>query len=69
MKIENTIKLMKKYGACPECGNKFIGNGSGTLAIEDTYFFKSCKCGWKVKVDESDNPLPIEDKERQSRRK
>lgn len=61
MKVENTLKLLEKYTSCPECGNQFISNGSGTLVIKDTYFLKTCKCGWKVKVDENDNSLLEDD--------
>lgn len=51
MHIYDSTELMKKYGDCPECGNIYVGNGQGTLIIEDDVFTRSCKCGWEVTVD------------------
>lgn len=51
MDIRESTELMAKYGDCPECGNIYVGNGQGTLNIEDDIFTRSCKCGWKVTVD------------------
>ncbi|WP_286011705.1 DUF3797 domain-containing protein, partial [Enterococcus italicus] len=31
MRLSTSMDLMKKYGSCPECGNKFIGNGEGGM--------------------------------------
>ena len=49
--FERAFELIKKYTICPECGNKFIGNGEGAIIIEDDSFERSCKCGWKVKIE------------------
>jgi hypothetical protein len=48
---------MRKYSNCKECGNDKIGDGEGTLTIEDNIFKRSCKCGWSIEVDENDNRL------------
>jgi hypothetical protein len=51
MNLNDSMELMKKYSTCPQCGNDKIGNGQGTLIIEDNVFERSCNCGWKVIVD------------------
>ncbi|MEV2407379.1 DUF3797 domain-containing protein [Paenibacillus larvae] len=43
---------MRKYSYCKECGSDQIGNGEGTLIIEDHIFKRSCKCGWSIEVNE-----------------
>ncbi|WP_288745797.1 DUF3797 domain-containing protein [uncultured Enterococcus sp.] len=51
MRLSTSMNLMKKYGSCPKCGNKFVGNGKGGMVIEEYTFERWCKCGWKVVVD------------------
>lgn len=51
MNLTDSMELIKKYGTCPKCGNDKIGNGQGTLIIEDNVFERSCSCGWKVVED------------------
>jgi hypothetical protein len=51
MNIVDSTELMKKYSKCEECGNEFVGNGEGTLEIENNVFKRTCKCGWSVTVD------------------
>jgi hypothetical protein len=50
MKLIKSIGLLKKYSVCPECGNEHIGNGEGTLEIEENLFRRTCKCGWIVEI-------------------
>jgi predicted RNA-binding Zn-ribbon protein involved in translation (DUF1610 family) len=57
MVFTKALKLMKKYGVCPECGNEMISNGKGGLDVEDDYFERWCKCGWRVKVNENDEVI------------
>ena len=45
------VQLMKKYSKCLECGNEKVGNGEGVFNIEDSSFFRSCKCGWEIEID------------------
>lgn len=51
MLLSQSIKLMEKYGNCPECGNGRIGNGEGGLVVEENSFERWCKCGWSVLID------------------
>jgi hypothetical protein len=50
MKINTSIQLIKKYVACPVCGNALLGNGNGALVIDDDRFVRSCRCGWHVEL-------------------
>ncbi|MBP1040394.1 DUF3797 domain-containing protein [Vagococcus sp. BWB3-3] len=43
---------MRKYNDCPACGNNRVGNGEGSLIVEDDVFKRTCKCGWSIIVDE-----------------
>lgn len=54
MLFDKSLELIKKYGVCPECGNRFIGNGKGGLVMDDYTFERWCECGWKVVVDVRD---------------
>lgn len=54
MIVEAVLKLMKKYGKCPKCGNETLRNGQGTLIIEDKTFTRTCNCGFIVTVNEND---------------
>lgn len=46
------LEIMPKYEICPNCGNDKIGNGYGKIRVDDDYFYRDCRCGWKVKVNE-----------------
>ncbi|MGX5634487.1 DUF3797 domain-containing protein [Bacillus thuringiensis] len=47
-----TLEQMKEYGKCQQCGNEIIGDGEGTLEIEAGIFKRTCKCRWRVEVNE-----------------
>lgn len=57
MKAFKTVKLMRKYGACPKCGNELLGEGQGKLLVEDDTFYRSCNCGWSIKLDSEENEI------------
>lgn len=50
MDIQMSIKLLNKYSDCPVCGNDKVGNGAGKLDVSDEIFFRSCKCGYSIKI-------------------
>lgn len=54
MKFKQVNKLLNKYAVCPKCGCDTLGNGDGTLVVEDTTFERTCKCGFSVKVNEEE---------------
>lgn len=61
MNIKKSIKLMDKYGDCPNCGNIYISNGEGGVIIKDRMFRRFCKCGFDITVDENEVDV-IEDR-------
>ncbi|NRS50992.1 DUF3797 domain-containing protein [Brevibacillus sp. HB2.2] len=52
MNAWKAVQLMKKYSKCAECGSEVVGNGEGTLDINDDTFKRTCKCGWSIEVKE-----------------
>ena len=52
MNAYKLLALISKYEKCPNCGSEIIGNGQGGVIVEDETFTRTCKCGWKIKVDE-----------------
>jgi len=48
-------ELVKDYKNCPECGSDGIGISTkvGTMKYSGKLgaFERTCKCGWKVKID------------------
>ena len=51
MNITESVKLLKQYSICINCGNDKIGNGEGTVNINGNIFERTCKCGWSIKVE------------------
>lgn len=52
MNAMKVIELTAQYATCPNCGSLSIGNGEGAIIVDDEYFTRKCKCGFKVKVNE-----------------
>lgn len=50
MKAQDTVMLIKRYEKCEKCENDKVGKSEGKLIVEDKTFYRSCKCGWSVKV-------------------
>ncbi|MBR0575704.1 DUF3797 domain-containing protein [Proteiniclasticum sp. BAD-10] len=50
MNIRISQALMKAYEECPKCRNPYLGNGQGTLLVDDWEFKRTCKCGFEVSV-------------------
>jgi transcription elongation factor Elf1 len=48
------LKISEKYNNCPECGSDKIGNGEGTLTVEDDTYTRTCKCGFEVAIKEGE---------------
>jgi hypothetical protein len=57
MNLMKSLQLMQQYSNCPKCGNGNVGNGEGKLIVENDYFYRSCKCGWKIKTDKDGRPI------------
>ncbi|WP_363316697.1 DUF3797 domain-containing protein [uncultured Dysosmobacter sp.] len=52
MELDVTIKLIRLFGRCPNCGNDMVGPNDGLLDITDHTFTRTCTCGWTVTVEE-----------------
>ena len=48
MNSVNAAELIKRYETCPNCRNKMIGNGEGTIEINKNTFKRTCKCGFSI---------------------
>lgn len=53
MRMSKMLELINQYGACEKCGNELIGGGEGAIEVTDFEFKRSCKCGWKVEIQEN----------------
>lgn len=45
------LKVSKLLNDCPNCSNHLIGNGQGTLEVEDDLIKRTCKCGFQVELN------------------
>lgn len=52
MKLTKALELMETYASCPKCGSSDISGGEGRLTIRYGTFYRSCKCGWEVKIED-----------------
>lgn len=50
MNIADSMKLLKKYSKCPDCGSDKVSNGEGTYSIDGNTFVQTCKCGFEIEV-------------------
>ena len=57
MEIEKLMAIMPKYEIRPSCGSDRIGGGCGGVIVEDNTFTRTCKCGFKITVDEDGNEI------------
>jgi iron(III) transport system ATP-binding protein len=59
MHVLKALELMQKYNNCPSCGSGSdkIGNGAGDLVIDGETFTRTCKCGFKVTLDEDGDEI------------
>lgn len=57
MNAYKLLEIMPKYEKCPNCGSTTIGIGQGGIIVEDETFTRTCKCGFKITVDENGNEV------------
>ncbi|MCY7500218.1 DUF3797 domain-containing protein [Bacillus pumilus] len=48
------LKVSKLINDCPNCSNHLIGNGEGTLEVEEDSFKRTCKCGFSIELNTQD---------------
>ncbi|NEZ76673.1 DUF3797 domain-containing protein [Clostridium botulinum] len=59
MNSRELMPIMKKYEKCPKCRNNKIGNGEGGIIVEDDTYTRTCKCGFKITVDENSKKVNL----------
>ncbi|MEN7644247.1 DUF3797 domain-containing protein [Clostridioides difficile] len=57
MKMRNVFKLSSMYCICPKCGSDKLGEGEGSLIVDEYTFRRKCKCGFDMIVDERDDKI------------
>ncbi|UWD43285.1 DUF3797 domain-containing protein (plasmid) [Clostridioides difficile] len=55
MKMINVFKLLSMYCICPECGSDKLGEGEGSLIVDEYTFHRKYKCGFDIIVDERED--------------
>lgn len=45
------VQVSPLINDCPNCGNDLIGNGEGTLEVDDSLIKRTCNCGFNFKYD------------------
>lgn len=51
MNAMDFLRISPFINDCPNCGNEYIGNGQGTLNVDDNIVERTCKCGFNFKYD------------------
>ncbi|MBY2272868.1 DUF3797 domain-containing protein [Clostridioides difficile] len=57
MKMINVLKLSAMYCFCPKCGSDELGEGEGSLIVDEYTFHRKCKCGFDIIVDERNDEI------------
>jgi hypothetical protein len=52
MNAWKSVELLRKYSKCKNCGSEDVGNGEGSVEINEDTFKRTCKCGWSVEIKE-----------------
>lgn len=51
MNAMDFLRISPLINDCPNCGNEYIGNGQGTLEVDENMIKRTCKCGFKLEYD------------------
>lgn len=51
MNAMDYLRVAPFINDCPSCGNQFVGNGQGTLEVDDNIIRRTCKCGFNFEYD------------------
>ncbi|PFH81650.1 hypothetical protein COI81_28970 [Bacillus cereus] len=54
MNAMDFLRISPLINDCPNCGNQFVGNGQGTLEVDDNIIKRTCKCGFNFEYDVED---------------
>jgi transcription elongation factor Elf1 len=45
------LRIAPFINDCPNCGSEYVGNGQGTLTVNNNIVERTCKCGFNFKYD------------------
>lgn len=51
MNVIDYLRVAPLINDCPKCGNGSVGNGQGTLNVDDNIVKRTCKCGFDFEYD------------------
>ncbi|AZU61041.1 DUF3797 domain-containing protein [Neobacillus mesonae] len=51
MNVMTYLVVAPLINDCPSCGNQYVGNGQGTLEVDDNLIKRTCKCGFNFQYD------------------
>ena len=57
MKMINVFKLSSMSCICPKCGSDKLGKNEGKLIVDEHTYYRECKCGFNVLVDEREDEI------------
>lgn len=51
MNVVNYLRIAPFINDCPSCSNQMLGNGEGTLNVNNNIIKRTCKCGFNFEYD------------------
>lgn len=51
MNVMDYLRVAPFINDCPSCKNNVVGNGEGTLNVDDNIVKRTCKCGFIFEYD------------------
>ena len=51
MNVMDYLRVAPLINDCPNCKNGIVGNGEGTLIVDENIVERTCKCGFNFKYD------------------
>ena len=55
MNAYDLLKIAPFVNNCPNCKSDKIGNGEGSLKVDDNTFTRTCKCGFEITIDSNNS--------------
>lgn len=57
MEFDKALKYLSQYAECPKCHSRYLGEAHGEMKLEGDKFIRTCRCGFKIVIDENGNVL------------
>lgn len=51
MNAMDYVRIAPFINDCPSCGNQMVGNGQGSIEVNDNVVKRKCKCGFNFEYD------------------